>query len=49
MLGEFTFEGISKDETMGEPLTKDPVPAAATADKARAASGPADEVPSPEI
>jgi len=46
VLGEFTFEGIDRDEMMGEPLTKAPVPA--SADKATAASGPADEVAATE-
>ena len=48
ILGEFTFEGVHRDEMMGEPLTKDPVPAAATADKAGATTGPADEVAATE-
>jgi len=47
VLGEFTFEGVSRDETMGEPLTKDPV--RASADKARAAAVPADDVAATEI
>jgi ATP-dependent Clp protease ATP-binding subunit ClpC len=46
VLGEFTFEGIDRDETMGEPLTKAPVPAAADAS---AASGTTDEGTTPEI
>ncbi len=29
ILGEFTFEGINRDDVVGEPITTDPVPAAA--------------------
>ena len=29
ILGEFTFEGINRDDVVGEPLTTDPVPASA--------------------
>ncbi len=47
VLGEFTFEGIDRDEMMGEPLTKkQPVPA--SADKASTTIDAAEEVASTE-
>jgi ATP-dependent Clp protease ATP-binding subunit ClpC len=43
ILGEFTFEGIDRDSVVGEPITVDPVPAAATVDKGASGSTTPDD------
>jgi ATP-dependent Clp protease ATP-binding subunit ClpC len=45
ILGEFTFEGINRDDVVGEPLSGDPVPA--SADKS-VASGETEDTKSDE-
>jgi ATP-dependent Clp protease ATP-binding subunit ClpC len=42
VLGEFTFEGIDRDDVVGEPITTDPVPAAAEKSGASAKSDEGD-------